>query len=186
MKGLLFILSAPSGAGKTTVREALHQCGGEDAQAVFISGPHPCMVDPPGFDRALSFDDLATSGAFGVIGPSRDPVRLLADFALAYLDETRSFCTRHRESRSIMADLLGQLADGRLNQADLERLEQAARHIVADSACGFGRAPARFVLASIDNFETGINARLHTPSGGVPRPASDEASMSSDHTHLLR
>lgn len=155
----------------TTVREALHQCGGEDAQAVFISGPHPCMIDPSGYDRALAFDDLATSGGIGVIGPSRDPVRLLADFGLAYLDATRSFCTRHRESRSIMSDLLGRLGEGRLERTDLDRLEVAARHIVADSACGFGRAPARFVLGSIDNFETGINARLQTPGGGVPRTA---------------
>ncbi|USN99303.1 MAG: NAD(P)H-dependent oxidoreductase subunit E [Phycisphaeraceae bacterium] len=156
-----------------TLDEVLGMAGAEDAETVFVSGPSPALFNRSRTSRRTAYEDVACSGAIVAAGARRDPVRLLADFGRFYLDATDQFRDEQVKDRSIVAGLLGRLAEGQASRGDLGELVEAAGRIADAPDSGFGRTAGRFVLASIESLRPGIEDRL--ARAGSPQPHASQA-----------
>ena len=126
-----------------SLKQILSDCGGGDAQAVQMAGAAGTLVLAKDFNRTMSFEDLATGGSFMVIGPHRNLMDLLQNFADFFKHESCGFCTPCRVGTSQIADIIRRFNDGQGSYADLNHLQEISLTMLQSSFCGLGcSAPA--------------------------------------------
>jgi [NiFe] hydrogenase diaphorase moiety large subunit len=134
------------------VSEVLAMCEGRDAEAIQIGGPSGRMIGPADFTRTICYDDLATGGAFVVLGPGRNLVEIARHYTEFFEDESCGYCTPCRVGNRLLRQGLERILAGRGEPADLERLEEIARTMKAASRCGLGQTSFNPVMTSLASF----------------------------------
>jgi [NiFe] hydrogenase diaphorase moiety large subunit len=134
-----------------SLHQILKDCGGENAQAVQMAGAAGNLVLARNFDRVMSFEDLATGGSFMVIGPERNLLEILNNFARFFVHESCGFCTPCRVGTSLIAEIIDDFANGNGSSTALNQLTEVSSLMLRSSFCGLGcSAPNVFADAMRD------------------------------------
>ncbi|MCK4709378.1 MAG: NADP oxidoreductase, partial [Gammaproteobacteria bacterium] len=121
-----------------TLNKILTDCGGSEAQAVQMAGAAGTMVLAKDFDRKMSFEDLSTGGSFMVIGPQRNLMDVLQNFADFFKHESCGFCTPCRVGTVQIADIIQRFSKGQGCHADIAHLQEVSKLMMISSFCGLG------------------------------------------------
>jgi len=143
-----------------TVKQVLEMAGAADAKAVQVGGPSGACINREQFGRQLSFEDLATGGAFLAIGPNRDLLEVVGNFMDFFVEEACGWCVPCRVGNRLLRMKLDKIAAGRGTLGDLKDLEQWGDVIKSTSRCGFGQTSPNPVLTTLKNFRAVYEARL--------------------------
>lgn len=144
----------------TPVSQILEDCGGTGAQAVQVSGAAGVTLRPAEFNRALSFEDLPTAGAFMVLGPSRDLMDMTRNFARFFAHESCGFCTPCRVGCRLLEALVEKVAAGKASAYDLEEMRNIGGLMRQASYCGLGTTASNHIRDIMDKFPDTFHRRL--------------------------
>jgi [NiFe] hydrogenase diaphorase moiety large subunit len=154
----------PFGVSLNTI---LADCGGEDAQAVQMAGAAGHTVLRPDFGRILSFDDLVTGGSFMVIGPERDLLDLLHNFAVFFEHESCGFCTPCRVGTRLIYEIIDAFRQGRGSTPMIDQLRDVGMLMQRDSFCGLGSSAPTAFLDALNQSPELFGSRLAQQEGPV-------------------
>lgn len=144
----------------TSLSDVLREAGGTGAQAVQVGGPSGTCVPPHEFSRRIAFEDLATGGAVIVIGPQRDLIEVIRDFAAFFRDESCGRCTPCRVGTTLMLNKLEKILKGRATRSDLEYMASLSKLMKNTSRCGLGQTAPNPVLSTLTGFPSDYARRL--------------------------
>jgi [NiFe] hydrogenase diaphorase moiety large subunit len=134
-----------------SLNQILQDCGGEHAQAVQMAGAAGHLVLAKDFDRVMSFEDLATGGSFMVIGPERNLLQVLDNFARFFEHESCGFCTPCRVGTRLVAEIIDGFSRGQGSQGSFNQLGAINDLMTHSCFCGLGcSAPTVFIDAMRD------------------------------------
>ena len=166
------IYEYPFGTG---VDQVLRDCGGENAQAVQVSGAAGHMAFRQEFQRQLSFEDLSCGGSFMVFGPQRNVMDILENFAQFFCHESCGFCTPCRNGTTQLVRHMNNFRTGKATHHELEQMKNLFELMAKSSFCGLGcsvptafqdvlhQAPQTFedlIVKSDDNPDFDVNEQL--------------------------
>lgn len=135
-----------------SLQQILRDCGGDNAQAVQMAGAAGNLVLARDFARVMSFEDLATGGSFMVIGPERNLLEVLNNFARFFEHESCGFCTPCRVGTRLVAEIIGEFVRGEGSKIALAQLDDVTDLMKRSCFCGLGcSAPTVFVDAMRDS-----------------------------------
>jgi len=143
--------------------EVLRMAGAAKAAVVQIGGPSGQMVGPAQFERAVSYDDLATGGALTVFGKDRSVLAIAAKFMEFFVEESCGYCTPCRVGNVLIKKRVEQIIAGRGQPSDLAYLEELGTTVKFMSRCGLGQTSANPVLSAIKNFRPAFEAVMKKP-----------------------
>ena len=130
----------------TTLREVIEEIGGgipngKKFKAAQTGGPAGGCIDPSNFDIAIDYDNLigigSMMGSGGLIVMDEDNCMVdIANFFLEFtVDESCGKCTPCRIGTKRMWEILDKITKGKGTLEDLDKLEELANHIKANSHC---------------------------------------------------
>ncbi len=135
-----------------SLNQILQDCGGENAQAVQMAGAAGHLVLARDFDRVISFEDLPTGGSFMVIGPERNLLQVLDNFARFFEHESCGFCTPCRVGTRLVAEIIDEFCRGEGSQIAFNQLGAINELMTHSCHCGLGcSAPTVFMDAMRDS-----------------------------------
>ncbi len=143
-----------------SIHDLLKEVGGEDAKAVQVGGAAGYCIPAGQFDRAISFEDVATGGSIIVFGPERDMLAVAKNFMEFFLDESCGQCTPCREGNLRLFEGIEMLEEGRCSMKYLKDLRQLGESMQVACKCGLGQASPCAFLSIIDNFNDEIMGRV--------------------------
>lgn len=147
----------------TPLRELLALAGGSDAAAVQVGGPSGTMVGRDGFDRLLSFEDLATGGAVIAFNAHRNILEIVDYYMSFFVHESCGYCTPCRVGNVFLKKAIEKFRKGQANDGDIAYLKDLSATIIETSRCGLGTTSPNPVLSSLKNFPL-VYAALTKPS----------------------
>lgn len=147
----------------TTLRELVGDIGGGVARGhrfkgALTGGPSGGCIPAVQDDRPLDFDSLLElgammgSGGLIVIDDSTCAVDLAKFFLEFAVEESCGKCPPCRVGTRRMLDMLENIAEGRGQEGDVERLTDLALHIRQTSLCGLGQTAPNPVLSTLRHF----------------------------------
>jgi len=142
------------------IRQLLADAGAQQPQAVQVGGPSGTCLSWHEFDRHLSFEDVATAGAFMVFSRSRDMFEVARNFTHFFAHESCGFCTPCRVGTSMLRNTMDKLADGKGSAYDMEHMQMLMRVLQSMSHCGLGHTAARPVVQAMKAFPDSFERRL--------------------------
>ncbi len=161
----------------TSLEDILAACGGAEAQAVQMAGAAGNLVLAKDFSRCMSYEDLSTGGSFMVIGPERNLLEILDNFARFFRHESCGFCTPCRVGTSLIADMMQHFLQGRASHQDKEQLAEIAGLLQRTSFCGLGTTAATAMLDALQNcpqiFDAAIDAADQDPVFDLEQAVSE-------------
>ena len=92
---------------------------------------------------------ISEHGPQGPVSPMVDIAKFFLEFTV---DESCGKCTPCRVGTKRLLELLEKITDGRGEMEDLDRIEELAQFIKANSLCGLGQTAPNPVLATIRYF----------------------------------
>ena len=164
----------------TTLRELLTEVEGMEAaalevKAVQFGGPTGAFFAGASLDTPISFEALEAvgaimgSGTLRVFANGTCAVEMVRE-AMAYLrDESCGKCPACREGTYQVAEILGDIAEGRGEAEDLELLVELGEAMKSGSICGFGKTASAPLSSSLELFVEDYRAHLDgrgCPDGG--------------------
>jgi [NiFe] hydrogenase diaphorase moiety large subunit len=160
-----------------SLKQILEDCAGQDAQAIQIAGAAGHLVLAKDFERCMSFEDLPTGGSFMVIGPQRNLLDMLQNFAHFFKHESCGFCTPCRVGTRVIAELIDRFKNGQGSRIDLHQLSQTARLMQKSSFCGLGCSVPTVFLDALEHcpelFEKGMGADPDNPVFDLEQAVSE-------------
>jgi [NiFe] hydrogenase diaphorase moiety large subunit len=144
----------------TTLNELLDLAGGEQAEAVQVSGAAGECVAPKDFGRGLCYEDLSTAGATMVFGPQRNVLEIVLQFAEFFADESCGWCVPCRVGTVLLKDSIQSTLDGHATRDDIIALESLATTVATFSRCGLGQTAPNPILSTLRNFPQIYESRL--------------------------
>ena len=144
----------------TTMEKVLELAGGQNAQAVQVSGPSGQCLAPKDFGRGISFEDLPTGGSTIVFGPGRDILEHMYQFTEFFVEESCGWCAPCRAGTIVLLKQFRKILDGNGTRDDLARLERVANTVRTMSRCGLGQTAANPILTTLKNFPRLYEERL--------------------------
>lgn len=151
------IYEAPWG---TRIDEVLAWAGAHDVQAVLVGGPSGHLIPANHGQRALSFDDLPTGGAFTVFNRQRDVIDVARQYTHFFASESCGFCTPCRVGCGQLRTTADRLASGRASERDLAPLRELGHLMQHYSHCGLGQTAFHPLLDVLTHFNDRVVARL--------------------------
>lgn len=145
-----------------TIRQILHDCGAQDAQAVQIGGPAGALIGVAEFDRAIAFDDVSTGGSVLIFGQSHDLLTIHRNFAYFFAHESCGFCAPCRVGTQLLKNALDTIAAGRGSTYDFDELQKLGQIVKHQSHCGLGHTAANHVLDGLRQFPQAFSSRLQS------------------------
>lgn len=146
----------------TPVSEVLRDCGGEDAQAVQVSGPSGRCIAMYEFGHKIAFEDIPTAGAFMVFGKHRDMFEVARNFVHFFAHESCGFCTPCRVGTSLAARCMDKIADGHGTQNEIGELANL-HHVLRNTChCGLGQSACNAVMDTLHRFRPSYERRLQS------------------------
>jgi len=143
-----------------TTRELLEKVGGENAKAVQVGGAAGRCISAEDFDRAISYEDLATGGSIIVFGPERDMLQVAKNFMEFFKDESCGQCTPCREGNVRLLEGIEMLEEGQCPMKYLRELRNLGETMQQASKCGLGQSSPNAFLSIVDNFQDEIMGRV--------------------------
>lgn len=133
------------------IDKILQDCGGQQAQAVQLSGAAGTLVLRRNFNHEISFEDLSSGGSFMVIGPERDLMDVAENFAHFFKHESCGFCTPCRVGTSLLVDSIHRFRQGHATHDDITHLEEMLKLMQVSSFCGLGCSVPTFFLGLLQD-----------------------------------
>jgi [NiFe] hydrogenase diaphorase moiety large subunit len=156
----------------TRVSDILHDSGAEETQAVQVGGASGRMIGEADFNRVISYEDLATGGAFMIFNRKRNLLEVVRTFTEFFVDENCGYCTPCRVGNRLLLAILDRVMQGNGTGEDLERLERLGASIKTASRCGLGQTSPNPVLSSLEKFRP-VYERLIKNDGKGLKPSFD-------------
>jgi [NiFe] hydrogenase diaphorase moiety large subunit len=152
-----------------SVSEVLKMAEAEnETQAVQVGGPSGTLIGKNEFDRKLSFSDLATGGAFIIIGAKRDLLKdVVGNFLEFFAEESCGSCVPCRNIPAVLKKKLDLILAGKGSPSDLKDLETWP-DVMKLNRCGLGQTAANPIVYSIKNFRHLYEKLLNKESQYVP------------------
>lgn len=147
----------------TTLREVIEEIGGgipngKKFKAAQTGGPSGGCIPADQFDIPIDYDNLISIGSMmgsgGLIVMDEDNCMVdIAKFFLEFtVDESCGKCTPCRIGTKRMWEILDKITKGKGTLEDLDKLEELAYHIKANSLCGLGQTAPNPVLSTLRCF----------------------------------
>jgi len=154
-----------------TIREVVEEIGGgisngRTFKAVQVGGPSGGCIPASLGDTQVDFEALTEVGAMMgsggfVVLDDRDCMVEMAHYFLSFTQsESCGKCTPCRVGTKRMLEILTRLCKGQGKQGDIEKLEQLAQTIKAQSLCGLGKTAPNPVLTTIQYFREEFEAHI--------------------------
>ncbi|MCK4563183.1 MAG: NAD(P)H-dependent oxidoreductase subunit E [Verrucomicrobia bacterium] len=154
-----------------TIREVVEQIGGgvsdgRTFKAVQIGGPSGGCIPAALGDTTVDFEALKAVGAMMgsggfVVLDNRDCMVEMAHYFLSFTQsESCGKCTPCRVGTKRMLEILTRLCNGQGRSGDIEKLEQLAQTVKAQSLCGLGKTAPNPVLTTIKYFREEFEAHI--------------------------
>ncbi|MBQ6361931.1 MAG: NADH-quinone oxidoreductase subunit NuoF [Lachnospiraceae bacterium] len=147
----------------TTLREVVEEIGGgipngKKFKAAQTGGPSGGCIPAEHFDVPIDYDNLIAIGSMmgsgGLIVMDEDNCMVdIAKFFLEFtVDESCGKCTPCRIGTRRMHEILDRITKGQGTLEDLDKLEELAKYIKANSLCGLGQTAPNPVLSTMRYF----------------------------------
>lgn len=163
----------------TTLREIIEDVGGgipngKKFKAAQTGGPSGGCIPAELIDTPIDYDNLIKIGTMmgsgGLIVMDEDTCMVdIAKFFLEFtVDESCGKCTPCRVGTNRLLELLNKITDGNGTMEDLDRIEELAAYIKANSLCGLGQTAPNPVLSTLRYFRNEYVehiANKHCPAG---------------------
>ncbi len=154
-----------------TIREVVEQIGGgvsdgRTFKAVQIGGPSGGCIPASLGDTTVDFEALKAVGAMMgsggfVVLDDHDCMVEMAHYFLSFTQsESCGKCTPCRVGTKRMLEILTRLCNGQGKPGDIEKLEQLAQTVKAQSLCGLGKTAPNPVLTTIKYFREEFEAHI--------------------------
>ncbi len=154
-----------------TIRSIVMDAGGgipdgHTFKAVQVGGPSGGCLPAALADTPVDYEALNAAGAMMgsgglVVLDERDCMVDIARYFLQFTQrESCGRCTPCRIGTHRMLGILDRLCEGRAHPDDLNRLEQLALGVAADSQCGLGRSAPNPVLTAMRYFRDEFDAHI--------------------------
>ncbi len=134
-----------------TIKEVIDLAGAPAAVAVQVGGPSGSCIGSAQFDRVLSFEDLATGGAFIILGPERNILEIVHNFMEFFCEESCGWCVPCRVGNELLKAKLEKVMAGRGTEGDLKELAEWGAYVKTASRCGFGQTSPNPILTTLEN-----------------------------------
>ena len=109
----------------------------------------------------IAFEDIATAGAFMVLGPERDMFEVARNFTHFFAHESCGFCTPCRVGTTIQRNIMDKIAEGRGSRYELNELMRLVEFMKRTSHCGLGETAGNAVRDAMNKFRPSFERRLH-------------------------
>ena len=147
----------------TTLREVVEQIGGgvpngKKFKAAQTGGPSGGCIPASLIDTPIDYDNLIAIGSMmgsgGLIVMDEDTCMVdIAKFFLEFtVDESCGKCAPCRIGTRRMLEILEKITHGQATMEDLDKLEDLAKYIKENSACGLGQTAPNPVLSTLRYF----------------------------------
>lgn len=147
----------------TTLREVIEEIGGgipngKKFKAAQTGGPSGGCIPLEHFDIPIDYDNLISIGSMmgsgGLIVMDEDNCMVdIAKFFLGFtVEESCGKCTPCRIGTRRMYEILDKITRGQGTLEDLDKLEELAQYIKANSLCGLGQTAPNPVLSTLRYF----------------------------------
>lgn len=154
------LVEVPMGA---TLRHVVEDIGGgvpngKKFKAAQTGGPSGGCIPADYYDIPMDYENLSSIGCMmgsgGLIVLDEDDCMVdIAKFFLGFtVSESCGKCTPCRIGTKRMLEILEKISEGKGTMEDLEKLEELAKYIKANSLCGLGQTAPNPVLATINFF----------------------------------
>ena len=148
----------------TTLREVIEEIGGgipngKKFKAAQTGGPSGGCIPAEHFDIPIDYDNLISIGSMmgsgGLIVMDEDNCMVdIAKFFLEFtVDESCGKCTPCRIGTKRMWEILDKITKGKGTLEDLDKLEELAYHVKANSLCGLGQTAPNPILSTLRCFK---------------------------------
>ncbi len=155
----------------TTLREVIEDIGGgipngKKFKAAQTGGPSGGCIPDKYYDIPIDFENLKSIGCMmgsgGMIVMDEDNCMVdIAKFFLEFtVSESCGKCTPCRIGTRRMLELLTKITEGKATMEDLDKLEDLAKYIQANSLCGLGQTAPNPVLSTIRFFRDEYEAHI--------------------------
>ena len=140
--------------------------GGKKFKAVQLGGPSGGCIPAYLGDTIVDYDSVNSTGAIMGSGGMviMDETTCMVDMARFFLDftvkESCGKCTFCRMGTKRMLEILTRITEGKGKQGDIEKLEELAQQIKANSLCGLGQTAPNPVLTTIKYFRDEYEAHI--------------------------
>ncbi|MDD6096754.1 MAG: NADH-quinone oxidoreductase subunit NuoF [Firmicutes bacterium] len=154
------LVEVPMGA---TLRHVVEDIGGgvpngKKFKAAQTGGPSGGCIPADYYDIPMDYENLSSIGCMmgsgGLIVLDEDDCMVdIAKFFLGFtVSESCGKCTPCRIGTKRMLEILEKISEGKGTMEDLDKLEELAKYIKANSLCGLGQTAPNPVLATINFF----------------------------------
>lgn len=154
------LVEVPMGA---TLRHVVEDIGGgvpngKKFKAAQTGGPSGGCIPADYYDIPMDYESLSSIGCMmgsgGLIVLDEDDCMVdIAKFFLGFtVSESCGKCTPCRIGTKRMLEILEKISEGKGTMEDLDKLEDLAKYIKANSLCGLGQTAPNPVLATINFF----------------------------------
>lgn len=159
----------------TTVRTLIEKTQGASlsglgTKAVQFGGPTGAFLAGPRLDTPITYEDIEKagsiigSGGVRVIAGGGCAVEMAREVMSYLRDQSCGKCVVCREGTYQVADMLGDIAQGRGSSDDLKLLVELGEAMTAGSICGLGREAANPLRSSLalfaDDYEAHIDGHV--------------------------
>ena len=155
-----------------TINDIIHNLGGgikddKDFKAVQLGGPSGGCIPAYLSDTIIDYDSVNATGAIMGSGGMvvMDESTCMVDMAKFFLDFTRKEscgkCTFCRVGTKRMLEILERITEGNGAEGDIEKLEELAHEIKANTLCGLGQTAPNPVLTTVKYFRDEYEAHIH-------------------------
>ena len=155
----------------TTLRQVVEEIGGgvpggKKFKAAQTGGPSGGCIPASSYDVPIDYESLGKIGSMmgsgGMIVLDED--NCMVDIAKFYLgftvSESCGKCTPCRIGTKRMLEILEKISAGRGELEDLDKLEELARYIKANSLCGLGQTAPNPILSTLEHFRDEYEAHI--------------------------
>jgi [NiFe] hydrogenase diaphorase moiety large subunit len=153
----------------TTVREVLKRSGAENSAAVQVGGPSGQMIGPAEFDQGISFEGLATGGAFMIFNNERDILEIVLAFMQFFVDESCGYCVPCRVGNVLLKSRIERVRSGEGSPSDLAYLQKLGESVKRMSRCGLGQTSPNPILSTLKHFRPVYNALVRENKSGFQK-----------------
>ena len=155
-----------------TIKDIIYNLGGgikddKEFKAVQLGGPSGGCIPSYLSDTIIDYDSVNATGAIMGSGGMvvMDESTCMVDMAKFFLDFTRKEscgkCTFCRVGTKRMLEILERITEGNGEEGDIEKLEELAHEINANSLCGLGQTAPNPVLTTVKYFRDEYEAHIH-------------------------
>ena len=141
-----------------TLRELLAIAGCDTFQAVLFGGAAGAFAAPEHLDVKLTFEDLRAaglplgSGVVMVFDETRDLRDVLVRLGKFFAHESCGKCYPCQMGTQRQMEILDKIAEGKIKEGDIERLQDVGWTMTDASLCGLGQTAASAVLSAMKQF----------------------------------